>query len=98
MSSKQHIATAALAEQAGITYEEGRAFLKAILDQLKLGREVRLTGFGTFHPSYLKGKTIKTGILEGEQTIEGRTVMRFRQSRVARDYINGKPQDGWLKK
>jgi nucleoid DNA-binding protein len=95
MGRKNHTTTAELATQAGIGYDEARRFLKAMLDNLKMGREVRLTGFGTFSISRLKLRRIKTGIVDTPVTMRPRNVIRFSRSRIAAAFINDEHQRGW---
>lgn len=80
-----------VARRAGLTYDEGRRFVEAILDELNLGREVRLQGLGVFRLSLLAPRTVHTPILpSGVATYPERRVIRFRRSPTAADKLNPK--------
>ena len=70
-----------------------QALFMAILRRIKDGDRVIVHNFGTFLPTVLKGREVRTPIMKGGKTrFEDRVVIRFRQSTVAKKYLNKQPE------
>jgi nucleoid DNA-binding protein len=79
----------AVAQRAGLDVRDVTRMVKAIMDELDLGREVRLQGLGVFRMADLPARQVKGAILPGGQgTIPARRLIRFKRFRTAGDRIN----------
>lgn len=59
-----------------------------IIEQCAQGIDVRITGFGTFHSTILKGRKLSTPIIEGGETsFEDTRVLRFHQTPLCKRKI-----------
>lgn len=86
--------TADCARIAGLTYEQGEAFIQAILDELARGKEVRLQGLGVFHTAEVKRREVVSPMLPGGRAVvPERDQIRFRRSRRANEAINQTPEE-----
>ena len=69
-----------LAIRANIEPVDAERFIRAMVEELKLGRKVRLNGFGEFRISDLRGREIATPMLPGgKSTVPHRKAIRFRR-------------------
>lgn len=76
------------------TIETIKLFFKGVLEMLRRGERVQAPGFGTFSAKLLAGRSYKTPIIPGgELKFSDTWVVRFKQSRFARQYLNPKPED-----
>jgi len=81
--------TADIARRAGITSKQGDLFVRAIVDELALGRRVRLAGLGEFRITTLPAREIQTPVVPGGRAVIGeRRTIRFRRFRTAYQRIN----------
>lgn len=78
-----------VARRAGLTLEQGRRFVQAVLDELELGREVRLENLGTFRVSEIAPRTVRSSVLpEGSVKVPRRKVLRFSRAAGAARQLN----------
>jgi len=59
-----------------------------ILERVKAGEKVHLSGFGVFYRHLYKGRTVKTPIIDGDCKFDDRFILRFRSSSLAKKYLN----------
>lgn len=86
--------TAECARIAGLTYDQGEAFIQAILDELSRGKEVRLQGLGVFHTKRVARREVRSPMLPGGvAAVPERDQIRFRRSRRANDAVNQTPAE-----
>ena len=86
--------TADCARIAGLTYDQGEAFIDAILDELARGKEVRLQGLGIFHTAAVKRREVRSPLLPGGRAdVPAKDQIRFRRSRRANDAINATAEE-----
>jgi nucleoid DNA-binding protein len=65
------------------------ALFKAIMRRVKSGEKVIIKGFGVFSAKLLKGRTLKTPLMEGgEAKFPDAWVLRFHQSNLAKAFLN----------
>ena len=89
MKAENRSSLADLARRSGLELAECERFVSAIVDELALGREVRLQGLGTFRTTESKPRTIERDFLKKKGTVPARKVIRFAQASTARAKING---------
>lgn len=71
-------------------------FFRKIIEVLRTGETVTITGFGNFRARMLKGRTLKSPLLKkkgGKVTFGDRLVMRFHASASAKKVLNGEVVD-----
>jgi len=71
------------------TTKELEDFFNLILKKCAEGETVRIKNFGTFRMKTMKGRTLKSPLMEGGQiTFPDTQVLRFHQSAVAKQSLN----------
>ncbi len=63
------------------------AFIELVGQELKAGREIALTGFGTFTVSKRKARTGINPITKKKMSISAKIVPKFRAGRVLKDIV-----------
>jgi nucleoid DNA-binding protein len=76
------------------TIDTIKLFFNGVLEMLRRGERVSIPGFGSFNAKLWQGRSHKTPIIPGGVLQFGDTwVVRFKQSKNARTYLNSKPED-----
>lgn len=71
------------------TTEAIREFFRTILAKVKRGEKVYIKDFGVFSAKLLKGRKVKTPLMEGGSAeFPDLLVLRFHQAQTARDELN----------
>ena len=71
-----------------------KLFFRGVLMLLRRGERVTVPNFGIFKAQLLKGRTHATPIMaEGKVSFGDTWVLRFKQSRGARDYLNATAEE-----
>lgn len=80
-----------VARRAGLTHDQGRRFVDAILDELCLGREVRLQGLGVLYVRPMRPRRFSTPMIPGGEVVITNRIktLRFRRAPTAVERLNG---------
>ena len=79
---------AAVAEQAGLSKKDAKAFTDVVAEALKAGDKIQLVGFGTFEVSERaarEGRNPRTG---ETMTIEASKTPKFKAGKALKDLVN----------
>lgn len=78
-----------VARRAGVSYEAAKRVFQAIVEELDLGREIHVQGFGKFRIGMTSSRSFKTPIIKGKVEAEPRRCIRFNQAREVSRKLNG---------
>jgi nucleoid DNA-binding protein len=71
------------------TLEAVREFFRVIIRRVRNGEKVHIKGFGVFSAKLLKGRVVKTPLMEGgEIRFTDTLVLRFHQAQEAKEELN----------
>ncbi len=70
-----------------------KELFRRVLAYIVAGHEVRISHLGTFVTKIVKGRTLRTPIMEGgEVTYGDRKVLTFKQTKAVKGILNGKDE------
>ena len=78
----------AMAEKAGISKKDAKAFTDIVAEELKKGEKIQLVGFGTFEVSERAARTGRNPQTGAEMTIPASKAPKFKAGKALKDSLN----------